>query len=352
MLYGPRRFARHWIYYQEWIELFNECNPGGTVTSNNVYRGLLGFAIALGLTVAIKRFWIGLRFGKASYFRYAEKLSQVLKEQLLLSKVAKSSQIEYFERLENTDVNNSSVLEEWYCAGDDDNDDTASVGTASSPTKSPTRSFSPTRQSTSSPPRRNRPRTASVESAPFLTASQNENIEELLGAWEDIDIEAPIEREADLGSIIQFRASLSVLESPMPYSPVFGEAQTRTQVVQRSQELYAQLLKKQHFLHGNDTIAGDGALLRFHTIAIAALKGNGTFDRKLCRDLVKLFRPSRSGNMTKVEFCKSVDNHYKELRKLRASIANEGRVNTASEQIINSVFYVVSGIAGLSVMGM
>jgi hypothetical protein len=324
------------------IELFNECNPAGNVTSDTTYGGLLAFSIYLGLLVAMKRFWIGLRFGKASYFRYAEKLSQVLKEQLMLSKVAKSSQIEYFERFENFDLSKVSVLEEWHRAGDDEQEDDAygSDTTSLSPIKSPGRP--------------NRPRTASVESAPFLTPSQNESIEELLGAWEDIDIDAAsdVEREADLSSIIQFRASLSVLESTMPYSPVFGEAKNRSEVIKRSEVLYSQLLKKQKFLEGQHKFEEDEPILRFHTIALTALKSREYFDRKMCRNLVKLFRPARNGNISKLEFCKSIDNQYKELRKLRASIANEGRVNTASEQIINVGFYVIMAITGLWVMGM
>lgn len=324
--------------------MFNECNPAGNVTSGNIYLGLLAFSIYVGLLVAIKRFWIGLRFGKASYFRYAEKLSQVLKEQLLLSKVAKSAQIEYFERLEDFDLSKVSVLEEWHRAGDDEQEGDAygSDTTSQSPTKSP------------NPNRPNRLRTASVASAPFLTPTQNESIEELLGAWEDIDIDAAseIEREADLSSIIQFRASLSVLESATPYSPVFGEARTRSEVIKRSEELYFQLLKKQQFLEGQHNFEEDEPILRFHTIALTASKSSQYFDRRMCRNLVKLFRPARNGNISKLEFCKSIDNQYKELRKLRASIANEGRVNTASEQIINVAFYVIMGVTGLWVMGM
>jgi hypothetical protein len=344
MLFGPRQFARHWVYYQDLIELFNECNPGGNITSDHTYSRLLFFSVYVGVLVSIKRFWIGLRFGKASYFRYVEKLSQVLKEQLLLSKVAKGSQIEYFKKLETYHLSKVSVLEEWHRACDDEQDDDAdgSDTMSLSPTKSPF------------PNRPNRPRTASVESAPFLTPSQNESIEELLGMWEDIDIDAAheVEREADLSSIIQFRASLSVLESSMPYSPVFGEARTRSEVIKRSEELYSQLLKKQKFLEGKKKFDLDEPILRFHTIALTASKSSEYFDRRMCRNLVKLFRPHRNGNISKLEFCKSIDNQYKELRKLRASIANEGRVNRASEQIINLAFYLVISITGLWVMGM
>eukprot|EP00980_Cylindrotheca_fusiformis_P014041 scaffold3670_cov124-Cylindrotheca_fusiformis.AAC.17 len=340
LLNGPRRFSRHWLYFQKWVEVFNECNPAGSVTSAPVYRELLGFAIVLSLLVTTKRFWIGLRFGKLSYFRYAEKLSEVLKDQLMISKVAKNSQIEYFERLENHDLGEESVLESWYHAGDDDDVDGNETGSEGvSPNDSPRRK-----------------RTASVESAPFLTESQNLNIEEMIGAWEELDIDGDSsgQNDADLTSIIQFRASLSVLESTMPYSPAFGEACTRSEVIKRSEALYKQLLKKQEFLHGNnenDRMPAESSILRFHTIALTALKSNGTFDRRFCKDLVKLFRPARNGNITNIEFCKSIDAQYKEMRKLRATIANEGRVNNSSETIINIVFYFVAAMAGLAVLG-
>eukprot|EP00980_Cylindrotheca_fusiformis_P014044 scaffold3670_cov124-Cylindrotheca_fusiformis.AAC.20 len=339
MLYGPRRFALHWMYYQDWVELFNECNPAGSVTTAPVYRQVLGFTIALGILVATKRFWIGMRFGRATYHRYGEKLWEVLNEQLLISKVAKTSQIEYFERLENHDLSQESVLQEWYRAGDDELNESRSGGVSRSPN--------------ASPPRRNRLATGSVESAPFLSDAANENIEEMIGAWEDldIDIDPPIQSEADLSDIIQFRASLSVLESTRPYSPVFGEARTRTEVIKRSEALYNQLLNKQQFLHGNDLMPPEYSILRFHTIAMSAVKSNGSFDRNLCKGLVKTFRPNRNGNITKLEFCKSIDSHYKELRKLRAGIANEGKVNTSSERIMDTLFYFVAGIAGLSIIG-
>jgi hypothetical protein len=57
------------------------------------------------------------------------------------------------------------------------------------------------------------------------------------------------------------------------------------------------------------------------------------------------FQPNRNGTITMMEFCKSIDTVYKELRKLRASISNEGKMNAAAEKVINYIlnFLLVCG---------
>mmetsp|Transcript_41191 Transcript_41191/g.46021 ORF Transcript_41191/g.46021 Transcript_41191/m.46021 type:complete len:172 (+) Transcript_41191:1486-2001(+) len=47
----------------------------------------------------------------------------------------------------------------------------------------------------------------------------------------------------------------------------------------------------------------------------------------------------RNGDISVIEFCKSIDIVYREMWKVRARIANESRMNAASEQILNIVFY-------------
>lgn len=327
------------------------------MTSNPNYGGLLVYSICLGILVALKRFWIGLRFGKVSYVRYAEKLSQILKDQLLISRVAKKARFEYYSEMKGSDMDDNSVLGFWYRAGEEDQvsmmhgslngsmhaftmDNSPNLGPTPAPGKKKGKAHRRTYTS------------MSVESA-GLTKEQTETIQELLGEWEDLELSDGImDTDADLSAIIQFRASLGVLESNMPYSPAFGIARTRKEVIEGSERLYNMLLKKQQYLETNFLPLHVPAELRFHTIALTALKISGDFDRKQCKALMKLFRPGRDGTMSKLEFCKSIDEQYKELRKLRASIVNEGKVNIASERIINFIFYGVMVIIGLGVLGM
>lgn len=343
LLFGSRRLSEHWLFFQDWVELFNDCNPSGSVTSNAVYAGLLVYAIFLGILVAVKRFWLGLRFGKASYVRYAEKLADILKDLLIVSKVAKVSRQEYYSEMKAQDMDDNSVLNFWYSAGDEQEASVAgfsvdnnSLGGGDKGGKGHQRTYT----------------AMTVESATFMNDKQNEDIRELLGEWEDLELsDGTMDNDADLSSIIQFRASIGVLESPMPYSPAFGIARTRKEVIVGSERLYDNLVKKQQFLESNFLPDHVSTTLRFHTIALTALKGSGYFDEKQCKSLVKLFRPGRDGLVTKLEFCKSIDNQYKELRKLRASIVNEGKVNIASERIINFLFYGVMLVIGLGVLG-
>jgi hypothetical protein len=51
-------------------------------------------------------------------------------------------------------------------------------------------------------------------------------------------------------------------------------------------------------------------------------------------------RPDREGDLSKLDFVKSVDTIYKEMRLLRASIASSSRVDKAFEAIVNTFFYV------------
>lgn len=305
-----------------------------------MYGGLLAYTVFLGILVAVKRFAIGLRFGKASYFRYAEKLSEVLKELLIISKLAKKSRNDYYSEMKPDEIDDDSVLAYWNSAGVEEEaiDDL----------------FEHVPLGGKGGGRRRTYTELTIDSNTLLNEKHQEEIAELLGEWEDIELsDGAMDNDADLSSIIQFRASIGVLESTVPYSPAFGVARTRNEVIEGCEELYDRLLKKQEFLERNSFPPMEQTTLRFHTIALTAVKGStGHFDRKVCKSLIKLFRPGRDGLISKLEFCKSIDSQYKELRKLRASIVNEGKVNIASERIINTLFYGVMIVVLLGVLGM
>jgi hypothetical protein len=88
LLYGNHPFARNWLYWQDAIELFNESNPSGGVTSLEFYRNLLTLAVIVGVLVSVKRFWIGLIIGRNTYSRYAGDLAAVMEKVLLVGQVA------------------------------------------------------------------------------------------------------------------------------------------------------------------------------------------------------------------------------------------------------------------------
>jgi len=93
-------------------------------------------------------------------------------------------------------------------------------------------------------------------------------------------------------------------------------------------------------------------LVQFETLALIALMGNGkTINQEKAKELVKVFRPDRQGNLTMLDFLKSVDAVYKEFRLLLASIDNSSQIDRAFENIINIIFYIVVGAVTLSQLG-
>lgn len=67
-------------------------------------------------------------------------------------------------------------------------------------------------------------------------------------------------------------------------------------------------------------------VVSFDVIALLAIRKDGSLDEEKLRSLIKLFRPDRDGNLNLLDFAKSVDAVYKELRLLRASVSNSSKV--------------------------
>jgi uncharacterized protein (DUF2147 family) len=67
LLSGDSQFAHHWGYYQTWVDLFNEKNPSGNITSNIWNFRILYVGLILGNLVAFKRFVLGLYLGGRQY---------------------------------------------------------------------------------------------------------------------------------------------------------------------------------------------------------------------------------------------------------------------------------------------
>ena len=67
-------------------------------------------------------------------------------------------------------------------------------------------------------------------------------------------------------------------------------------------------------------------ILSFDTLALLAVHKDGTIDEEQLKELIRLFRPERNGNLTLLDFAKSVDSVYKEMRLLRVSVASQAKV--------------------------
>ena len=67
LLSGDSRYARHWFYFQDFIELFNEENPGGNVINSSTNYAILRLMIIVGVCVSIKRLVVGLFLGRQTF---------------------------------------------------------------------------------------------------------------------------------------------------------------------------------------------------------------------------------------------------------------------------------------------
>lgn len=92
--------------------------------------------------------------------------------------------------------------------------------------------------------------------------------------------------------------------------------------------------------------------LPFETIALLAMDSDGILNQDLTKSLVKLFRPDRDGNLSMLDFVKSVDKVYKEFRLLDATIENSSQIDRAFERIFNVLFYTVVVCVTLSQLGL
>jgi hypothetical protein len=120
------------------------------------------------------------------------------------------------------------------------------------------------------------------------------------------------------------------MDTDFPFGGAFGIADTREACVACSQALYDRLM-----LQGNH-VTGQ---LSFNVIAYLAMGKDGELDQEKTEELIHQFRPDRNGGISLVEFVRSVDKVYKELRLLRATIAASAKIDKAAEAIFNVVFY-------------
>lgn len=71
MLWGDRRFAKHWFYWQDIIRMMNATNPSGNITHSNIYLRVLCSAIGLGFAVTLVRTWVNLTVMCAMYMLHS-----------------------------------------------------------------------------------------------------------------------------------------------------------------------------------------------------------------------------------------------------------------------------------------
>lgn len=132
------------------------------------------------------------------------------------------------------------------------------------------------------------------------------------------------------------------MDSDFPFSRDFGIADTRETCIVSAQQVFERL--------GLETRSSN-LMIPFETIAAVALDEDGELDTIKVKNLIKIFHPNADGTLSLIDFVRSVDDVYQELRLLRASIRNSRKIDKVLRRLIDGVFYVLVAIVVLSVIG-
>lgn len=64
---GDSEFNKHWLYFQDFWDLFNAANPSGDVTNTLWFSRICAIASALGVAVSAKRVAVGIYLGRQTF---------------------------------------------------------------------------------------------------------------------------------------------------------------------------------------------------------------------------------------------------------------------------------------------
>ena len=317
LLFGSHSFVKQWMFWQDVVGVFNAENPSGEVLDSDWNMEILVIGLILGITVSLKRLLLGFHLGKRTFSAYSDQLAKIMKNILMISEVAalaKDFEREMKIRENRKDARGSTYVhkDKLFDIFDDLGEDGASaVGAQSSGTSAAEKSVA----------RGNVQYIIDTEDrnpwSGLLSYTQQQRIIQLLGAWEEPVIAERQIEYISVTALLQFRRSMACLNTPFPFSGAFGLADTREHCIQSSQELYRRLLL-------NDPDQGE---VSFETLALLGLKPDGSLDQDKLKEMIRLFRPDRDGTLGILEFAKSIDSVYIELRMLRAS---GNKINTTS----------------------
>jgi hypothetical protein len=150
---------------------------------------------------------------------------------------------------------------------------------------------------------------------------------------------------------LRFCKALTFNHQRYPFSAAFGVADSREACVESAQEVYKHLML---ITNAKDNVlpTSSDETLSFEMIATLAVVKNGQIDQEKAKAIIKVFRPDRQGNLTALDFVKSVEAVYREFRLLDASIENSYQIYRAFENIFNIVFYIVVLTIVLSQLGL
>ena len=87
-LYGKLPFHKHWLWWQQQVDLFNSNNAAGIVSESPTYLQILLACIFIGGVVSLKRLLLALYLGRREVTRFGNELETLMAKMILISEVA------------------------------------------------------------------------------------------------------------------------------------------------------------------------------------------------------------------------------------------------------------------------
>ena len=324
-------------------------NPAGVFLSDAYYMRFLLAMFFVGLSTSLKRLWLATFLGRRSYEHFSSELDTLLAKMLLISQVAHLAR-EIDQHIFTGDVGDrlsypmkAIAFQSADATDSEDGNNTPSLDGVESPNGqrlAMRNGFGKTLLDAGISSRIGSTRTTRRSSSGMISSTRNE-LMHLLEDWEEPEYKSNSKPKASITDILQFRQAIATLDDTYPFTPAFGLAQTRATCVESSERLYKTLQNR----------TPNDVLLPFETLSEICYDCNRQLMRDKAKALIKLFRPERSGFLTKLDFVSSIDDVYKDLRLFRASLANSSSIDDVFAMFINLFFYIVQVLIVLVILG-
>eukprot|EP00980_Cylindrotheca_fusiformis_P005229 scaffold1119_cov120-Cylindrotheca_fusiformis.AAC.9 len=266
----------------------NEGNSSWHMADSSYYTRIFLCVIALSVAAGWKRLIIGKMLGKKVVVRYRAQMEALLRKMLLISEL-----ISFAKALQGK----STGIE-----GSVSSQDISSIKQRR---LSESSLFNTDSFEYSEPEAFEEVQTASIDDQLFSRSAERE-ITALLEKWEDDGCESDEalycvsqlgQKDISIETILYFRRALVFITEDSSLANAFGIAPTRNLCIDKAQKLFEELAKK----------TGDDGLLKFNVLCHLAHGKDKNVDQAKVKELIQLFRPSRSGSLTKLDFIKSID---------------------------------------------
>jgi hypothetical protein len=172
-------------------------------------------------------------------------------------------------------------------------------------------------------------------------------IKDMLYSWEEPESVHDKTSNISIHEILKFRRALAYLNETNIFGDAFGSTESRDKCIANSHRVYHCLLRlaQEEAQEGdNEKDGGATKSQRLPTTLpwkVLEILCTGEDNASKRRRLRKLFTPNPSGNLPLIAFVQAVDQCYKRVVFLRASLKNASLLDDVLERLFNGIFYFV-----------